>query len=185
MSSSVTTKNEPFTQKKRYILDQLAQTDAENTDASPKGTVDEHLLGLINLINLHPDMVTTSSCSGRLSVFLEGEKSIINHGSNRGSQQQQQQEEEEEDEVESREKIGGKGAGGKWLYVTHEPEDVISGLEGGDGNKKWWWPAVKSYTEVNSPGKASGNARRYVLYKFEAMVCCYWVRQRECVNANE
>lgn len=41
-------------------------------------------------------MVTTSSCSGRVSVFLEGVKDTT--------------------------KIGSKGNEGRWLYVNHEPE---------------------------------------------------------------
>lgn len=43
-------------------------------------------------------MVTTSSCSGRVSVFLEGNKSET--------------------------QIGAKGNEGNWLFVTHDPRDL-------------------------------------------------------------
>lgn len=47
-------------------------------------------------------MVTTSSCSGRVSVFLEGVKQSDNvHRS-----------------------IGAKGHEGRWLFVTHEPSEL-------------------------------------------------------------
>lgn len=151
-------KNDPFAQKKHFILSQLAQTSETNLDASPKGTVDVHLLDLIGLINAHEDMVTTSSCSGRLSVFLEGDKVVqagaagsAGYGAEDGD----------------REKVGGKGQGGKWLYVTHEPGEV---------GVREWWPDVENYTEeaedeVTTTTTDDSVNRRYVLYKFEAMVC--------------
>lgn len=107
-------RNDPFGQKKRHVLAQVALTDKDHPDASPKGTIDEHLLPLIRLINSHPDMFTTSSCSGRVSVFLEGDKS-----------------------AQGFDKIGGKGAGGKWLFVTHDPELDTSA----------WLKQVKEYRE--------------------------------------
>lgn len=146
--------NDPFTQKKHSILSQISATSADNPDASPKGTLDVHLLDLINLINAHPDMVTTSSCSGRLSVFLEGHKQFAHH----------QQLEDSVDEGEDREKVGGKGQGGKWLFVTHEPREVVT---------ETWWPRVTGYTEESGSTTTmtdSIRSRRYVLYKFEAMV---------------
>jgi tRNA wybutosine-synthesizing protein 3 len=146
--------NDPFTQKKRFILEQIGSPDG--TDLSPKGSIDEPLLDLIGLINTHPDMVTTSSCSGRLSVFLEGSKHHLGGGvamgssSNDGQQQQVQ-------------KVGGKGLGGKWLYISHEPETI---------NSKEWWQTVKETNEHDEDQEISKEdlENRYVLYKFEAMV---------------
>ncbi|KAF5209746.1 hypothetical protein E0198_004057 [Clavispora lusitaniae] len=88
----------PFDQKKASILQEIGVTSEASPDASPKGTIDELCLPIINVINSHPDMVTTSSCSGRVSVFLEGKKS--DH------------------------QIGAKGNEGRWLFVTHEPSDL-------------------------------------------------------------
>lgn len=43
-------------------------------DLSPKGTVDAGIRELIGEINAREGLVTTSSCAGRVSVFLEGKK---------------------------------------------------------------------------------------------------------------
>lgn len=86
----------PFDQKKDLILREIAGNSADTPDASPKGTIDELCLPLIATINANPDMVTTSLCSGRVSVFLEGVKEHV--------------------------QIGAKGNEGRWLYVSHDPE---------------------------------------------------------------
>ncbi|KAM9907208.1 hypothetical protein OXX69_006522 [Metschnikowia pulcherrima] len=87
-----------FDQKKSSILREISGNSADAPDASPKGTIDVLCLPLIETINAHPDMVTTSSCSGRVSVFLEGNK--------------------------TKTQIGAKGNEGRWLFVTHEPESL-------------------------------------------------------------
>lgn len=53
-----------FDKSKKAVLDKLYLP-----DKSKKGTVDKALIPLIDLINKHPDYYTTSSCSGRISVF--------------------------------------------------------------------------------------------------------------------
>mmetsp|Transcript_7427 Transcript_7427/g.9210 ORF Transcript_7427/g.9210 Transcript_7427/m.9210 type:complete len:276 (+) Transcript_7427:708-1535(+) len=93
---------DPFDQKKQSILAEIGTTDEATPDASPKGTIDEFCIPIINLINSNKDMVTTSSCSGRVSVFLEGVKNI------------------DQDDV----KIGAKGNQGRWIFVTHDPKDL-------------------------------------------------------------
>lgn len=153
--ASTSSKNDPFAQKKRSILAQISTTSETNPDASPKGTLDVHLLDLIRLINAHQDMVTTSSCSGRLSVFLEGEK---------GAAADEEAGDDAGDAGGGREKVGGKGMGGKWLFVTHEPDEVVT---------QSWWPEVTGYKEAVAAAvkqQADLRSRRYVLYKFEAMV---------------
>lgn len=85
-----------FTQKKQSILKEISANGPENLDASPKGTIDEHCIPIINLINSHRDMVTTSSCSGRVSVYLEGTQS----------------------------KLVLKGNEGKWIFVTHDTTNL-------------------------------------------------------------
>lgn len=89
----------PFDQKKKSILDEISLTLALTPDASPKGTIDHLCIPIIESINSHPDMVTTSLCSGRVSVFLEGNK---------------------KDSTQ----IGAKGNEGRWLFVSHEPEKL-------------------------------------------------------------
>ncbi|KAJ9506545.1 hypothetical protein QJQ45_019603, partial [Haematococcus lacustris] len=73
------------------------------SDKSRKGSVDERALPIIRLINARADMFTTSSCSGRISVFAEP--------------------------TEVNRQSGKKG--GEWVYCSHEPadeEEVLSRL---------------------------------------------------------
>ena len=57
-----------FNESKRCLLQSLA----EGIDFSPKGSIDRPVLELVNFINHYlPDYVTTSSCSGRISVYRE------------------------------------------------------------------------------------------------------------------
>ncbi|ANB14524.1 Tyw3p [Sugiyamaella lignohabitans] len=151
----------PFDQKKRAILSQIESTDETHPDASPKGTLDVLLLPLIDVINSHSDYVTTSSCSGRVSVFLEGMKTAS--------------------------ELGGKGDGGKWLFITHDPEELKS---------TDWWSLVTDHREhvsesdvsagVSSIGNgepAKYDGQRYVLYKFEAMILHVKCRDRASASA--
>lgn len=128
-----------FDTRKANIINQINDTNESNPDASPKGTLDTLLVPLIDLINGHPDMVTTSSCSGRVSVFLEGERDakVLN---------------------KDFEKLGGKGQGGRWLFVTHDSKELDTD----------WWARVKSFSIEDS--QYQSNSRRYILYKFEAMI---------------
>ncbi|KUI65536.1 tRNA wybutosine-synthesizing protein 3 [Cytospora mali] len=63
-----------FTRRKQAILDQLSVPDEDYTDLSPKGTIDAGIRDLIDEINALDGLVTTSSCGGRVSVFLEGRR---------------------------------------------------------------------------------------------------------------
>ena len=62
-----------FDQRKKKILEHLV---SDEPDLSPKGSPDEQILDLLELINSHEDYVTTSSCSGRVAVFVDGDKTI-------------------------------------------------------------------------------------------------------------
>lgn len=63
-----------FTRRKQAILEQLSVPDEDYTDLSPKGTIDAGIRDLIDEINGLDGLVTTSSCGGRVSVFLEGRR---------------------------------------------------------------------------------------------------------------
>ncbi|ROW13760.1 hypothetical protein VPNG_03552 [Cytospora leucostoma] len=63
-----------FTRRKAAILEQLSVPDEDYSDLSPKGTVDAGIRDLIDEINALDGLVTTSSCAGRVSVFLEGRR---------------------------------------------------------------------------------------------------------------
>ena len=138
-----------FAEKKAKILEQLAVPEAEYTDLSPKGTVDKGIRHLIDEINSTDGFVTTSSCAGRVSVFLEGRKAPIaadavtdTDGDERTSSQ-----------VAG---VGGKGAGGAWLFVSHDPvpdEDWVQTLEFVEGD-----------------ASQQQGVRRLIHFKFEPMV---------------
>ncbi|KAL4898820.1 methyltransferase TYW3-domain-containing protein [Aspergillus ambiguus] len=142
-----------FEARKTKILADLAIPDAEYTDLSPKGSVDEGIRDLIRDINGLPGLVTTSSCAGRISVFLEGRKKQP-----KASEEQQQQQQQQRQFVPS----GGKGAG-KWLYVSHDPleEKATSlherfSLNPGDGRPL--------------PMDKAGRAPRLVRFHYEPMI---------------
>src|SRR5581483_6891205 len=62
-----------FHSRKQQILSFLTSSDpSSKIDKSPKGSVDEAILPLIELLNKHDDYVTTSSCSGRTSIYCAG-----------------------------------------------------------------------------------------------------------------
>ena len=63
-----------FITRKNNILQKLTLPDSEYTDLSPKGSIDNGIRDLINDINKLHGLVTTSSCAGRVSVFVEGSK---------------------------------------------------------------------------------------------------------------
>ncbi|KAI6890903.1 hypothetical protein KC318_g13883 [Hortaea werneckii] len=63
-----------FRDRKAKILQDLSIPDDQYEDLSPKGSVDEGIKDLISEINGLPDYVTTSSCAGRVAVYLEGAK---------------------------------------------------------------------------------------------------------------
>lgn len=140
-----------FDQKKQHILKEIGLNSEENPDASPKGTIDDLCIPLITLINSHRDMVTTSSCSGRLSVFLEGSKQLKQDAGAASTSA------EDRGQV----KIGAKGDGGHWLFVSHEKENIID-----------WWKredvSFKYDTCINE--KDYGTNTRYVLFKYEPLI---------------
>ncbi|KAK0897905.1 hypothetical protein LTR02_010452 [Friedmanniomyces endolithicus] len=63
-----------FDVRKAKILSELGTPDEQYEDLSPKGSVDSGIRDLILEINSLPQYVTTSSCAGRVSAYLEGTK---------------------------------------------------------------------------------------------------------------
>ncbi|KAL6239571.1 hypothetical protein BDW75DRAFT_121747 [Aspergillus navahoensis] len=141
-----------FVSRKNKILADLSTPEEEYSDLSPKGSIDEGIRDLIEDINTLPGLVTTSSCAGRISVFLEGRKApkLPEESLQAGEQRKF---------VPS----GGKGAG-RWLYVSHDPLQnkekrsllELFGMIPGDGKP---------------PGVAKeGHALRLVRFHFEPMI---------------
>jgi tRNA wybutosine-synthesizing protein 3 len=141
-----------FREKKSKILQQLAVPDNEYSDASPKGSVDEGIRYLIDEINTAEGYVTTSSCAGRASVFLEGRKTKSGDGENGESEQVA--------------RVGGKGAGGTWLYVSHDAR-----ADGGESYLDWTRELGLSDAadglDIHHDGSTE---RRLIHFKFEPMV---------------
>ncbi|OXV11986.1 hypothetical protein Egran_00250 [Elaphomyces granulatus] len=172
-----------FEARKRKILADLSVPDAEYTDLSPKGFVDEGIRDLIHDINALDGLVTTSSCAGRISVFLEGRRKT---DKSRGSQRVVSCATTEVSAGEAANRIddaslangaaqlprskkfassGGKGAGGCWLYVSHDPVSL-------DGGKN-----ATSFHELFgvSPGlrrplETEKHGMRLVRFQFEPMI---------------
>ncbi len=60
-----------FAQDKKRTLEKLYKP-----DKSKKGTVDEKIISLINLINSFDAYYTTSSCSGRITLFTDNNSKV-------------------------------------------------------------------------------------------------------------
>ena len=131
-----------FTSKKEGILKALDAAEGEYEDKSPKGSVDAGVLEVLELVNGFEGWVSTSSCAGRGSVFVEGRKAAGREGDGEGEGDGGEEIENGEllvDGVDGTEEVngeetakkkvrtgpGGKG-GGKWLYVSHDPIDTSS-----------------------------------------------------------
>ena len=172
-----------FTAKKNAILASLAAPSSNYTDASPKGSVDETIKGLIDRVNTLEGFVTTSSCAGRVSVFAEGRKeqrrrvdgSEVNGHDDRvtedGDTGKKVLEEGGDDASRRKQKVvpGGKGMGGRWLYVSHEP------LPEGVNGKEFLEMFGLGSNDCSQHTKAPVPVRplRLVRFQFEPMVCRY------------
>ena len=151
-----------FQLKKRKILEQIEVPEEEYTDLSPKGSIDVRIRNLVGVINKIDGLVTTSSCAGRISVFLEGQKKSLLPPvqldsaellGNRGPAPQQ-----------GIAGPGGKG-GGKWLFVSHDPmEQDPSTNTSSRFHKLFGMATHSSSNSIIDPGA------RFIHFKFEAMV---------------
>jgi tRNA wybutosine-synthesizing protein 3 len=141
-----------FEVRKAKILEQLGATDEEYHDLSPKGSVDEPIRDLIGEINSLEGLVTTSSCSGRISVFLEGRK--VGHDTI-----------SVEENERSRAGPGGKGGGGAWLFISHTAIDTSKEAFPTDYMSRF---GLKNVAADNL--RAVGVQSRYIHLKFEPMV---------------
>ncbi|KIW75644.1 hypothetical protein Z517_10386 [Fonsecaea pedrosoi CBS 271.37] len=95
-----------FAAKKSRILADLDQPEGAYSDNSPKGTVDAQIRDLIDEINRYEGLVTTSSCAGRVAVFVEGPR-VKGRGDDR------QDGGHDEDEVETLAVQDGQRGGGR------------------------------------------------------------------------
>lgn len=150
-----------FTAKKEAILVSLAVSEPLYTDFSPKGSVDEAIRPLIERVNALEGVVTTSSCSGRVSVFLEGTKH---------ARLEENRDDAEDLHGGSREQAavpGGKGMGGRWLFVSHSPVHFPTGGESLASRLGMCDQDVMyDHQNVTEPSQV-----RLARFQFEPMVC--------------
>ena len=154
MKNATPPPTDTFIRKKVAILSQLSVPDAEYTDASPKGSVDAGIRTLIDEINVHDGLVTTSSCAGRVSVYLEGRKKAAGEVTEEGGAREA---------ANQGSAVGGKG-GGEWLFVSHDP---VEGVEG--GHERLFGMVSGEGGEGLAASMASSEAR-LIHFKFEPMV---------------
>lgn len=144
--------NNAFSERKRKILSQLAIPDQEYTDLSPKGSVDEGIRQLVDEINVLDGFVTTSSCAGRVAVFLDGANKKMDSN-------------DDDEAVSSSVAVQGGKGGGQWLYVSHDPVDVRNVQKDGD---------LLALFQMSSDGivyvPSSESRPRFVHFRFEPMV---------------
>ncbi|OJD35207.1 trna wybutosine-synthesizing protein [Diplodia corticola] len=147
-----------FAAKKQRVQQQLAQPAADYSDASPKGSIDEGIRTLIDDINAIAGLVTTSSCAGRISAFLEGRKRAA------AAEGGEPREAPAETSIAG---AGGKG-GGQWLFVSHEPVPMPAADAAGAGQH---FTALFGLDTAGGLARAEHHAgQRHVHLKFEAMI---------------
>lgn len=146
-----------FRQRKERILSQLQLPDNEYSDLSPKGSLDQGIRDLVNQINGIDGLVTTSSCAGRVSVFLEGVKkdSILSDGASIP-----------ESSSPAIAGPGGKG-GGRWLFISHDP--IVTRPEC-DADRGYYRDLFGLQPTGDGQDKNFHVGASLVHFKFEAMV---------------
>ncbi|EGX96304.1 tRNA wybutosine-synthesizing protein [Cordyceps militaris CM01] len=149
-----------FEARKSKILEQLAVPDAEYSDASPKGTVDVGIRPLLAKINASAGFVTTSSCAGRVSVFVEGRKTA-DAGAGAAV---------DAPEPSTVAGLGGKGGGGTWLYVSHDPHPLVGQGVVVDWVEELGLSGAHDDAALSDATGGGGSERRLIHFKFEPMI---------------
>ncbi|KAK9373171.1 methyltransferase TYW3-domain-containing protein [Lipomyces chichibuensis] len=158
-----------FIAKKAHILKELT---SPLRDSSPKGGPDVQILPLLNLINSHPLLVTTSSCAGRVAIYVEGIRTsksarlVDDDGGGDAT-------------IDAKSgSVGGKGGGGRWIYVSHD--EPIGTIETGS-----WRDLLFDGTHIATDDSINNDdlcSRRYVHFKFEPMILHVLCANSEIAN---
>lgn len=129
--------NKEFIAHKQQILEGLA---SNLPDRSPKGNVDTLVWPIVSSLNDMEQYVTTSSCSGRISIYSDIELESRNVSSESSGIQGQGEDGDGQDivneGVDKKKKKSKKKKGGQWIMVSHDrlkvneedANDVISKL---------------------------------------------------------
>jgi tRNA wybutosine-synthesizing protein 3 len=149
-----------FQRKKQRILDSLSRPLDAYTDLSPKGSVDVQIREFVDEINKLSVLVSTSSCAGRVSVFLDGRKrNGKKHDRSSGLNGQ--------DLTASQVKDGdlnrAEDEAGKWLFVSHDALEMQTGSNN--------WHEVFGLSQSTGGLDRNASNTRLVHFKFEPMVC--------------
>ena len=171
-----------FQTLKSRILSSLSTSTSTYTDASPKGSLDTAIVPLIERLNELEGIVTTSSCAGRVSVFLEGRRGSSGGKGDTSRAGGDVGECEDHEDNERRKEMkksvpGGKGLGGRWLFVSHDPLELPKDENGRDDEA----PLTKMFgltRDVTENENLNGEVRRsrdrknvrFVRFAFEPMV---------------
>lgn len=157
---------------KTRILSSLSVDPSTYTDASPKGSVDAGIRDFIDRINGLEGVVTKSSCAGRVSVFLEGSKHVERERDRREGKVEGVLDDRDGDGGGDRGRQaavpGGKGRGGRWLYVSHDPVSIPP-----DRGKDYFtrlFGLRPAGDQGDTPTSANPSARRFVRFQFEPFV---------------
>lgn len=132
--------------------------------------------------------MTTSSCAGRVSVYLEGVKRKKDNkasgaGGVEGEGEGEGDGEGGEDGVRAStataavtaSSSGGKG-GGEWLFVSHDPLETVDAKTGREYDGDHWMEVFGLTGNGSEPGSGSGDGdsqqeqQRLIHFKFEPMV---------------
>ncbi|ETN40125.1 uncharacterized protein HMPREF1541_04400 [Cyphellophora europaea CBS 101466] len=168
-----------FLAKKQGILSALALDARDYEDKSPKGSVDIQILDLIQLINNAQGWVTTSSCAGRVAVFVEGPKKtfprteaspIANTDDTPDGHAQSTVIGSDQTPLGATQALktapGGKG-GGHWLFVSHEPLPQASASI----NEEHWASFFKlSRSSVNLDRATHHSLHRLIRLTFSPLI---------------
>ncbi|KAK4508123.1 hypothetical protein PRZ48_001861 [Zasmidium cellare] len=144
-----------FDEKKAKILAQLSAPEEAYSDLSPKGSVDRGVRELCAEINALDGFVTTSSCAGRMAVYLEG-----------GQQKILPDEEIDDATNAATASAGGGKGGGEWLYVSHDPFEMSS-VDATTGGLTTLF-GMDASTKPSTPSNLTGI--RFVHFRFEPMI---------------
>lgn len=158
---------------KTRILSSLSQPPSTYSDLSPKGSVDAGIKDLIDSINKLPGIVTTSSCAGRVSIFLEGRR-VGDEIKGRDGKEDKEEEDGNGDCDEDERQVavpGGKGRDGKWLFVSHEKVSTQPMNDSGGYTKLFGLEKGG----INAEERVCEVGHRFVRFQFEPMVCLYSV----------
>ena len=142
----------PFNTRKSQILTSLSRPPSTYTDASPKGSLDTRISNLLDALNALDGTVSTSSCAGRVCVFVEG---------GRDARVDSEVRDGDGETRKPRRKKGGEG--GRWIFTSHDPVAVPSATSPDA------CAALLGLNPLDAPDHARTNPRA-VHFKFEPMV---------------